>query len=336
MQDFDVRAFDRWCRDVGPVLADFRAACIHRNRRKAGKELGKEGCNVGKAVTKLEELLKEDLGGGSLIDRGEPRKVYPTEAGEAVLQYCEELYALRSRLLDRLKYLQHGSEIRVATTNYAWIAYGNALEAAYRKRRPDGVVNFGDQFYSQDRVWEEIERDVLEGRADIGVYSFPPSRANQVSPDLAVLNWVEEEFVLVLSGPAANNVKAETISLRDLPSLPRVVHYSRSLGFDRTDTIEDYLRREDVLKRYPGDWLLGVNTISEIQNTLLHKDGISFLPWPAVECEHRKGTLRAYRLNHPMRPRTIRIICRLHTSRRAVADFVQAAATLEVKRSFPH
>jgi len=331
--DLDVREFEQWCRRVLPEMATFQAACEFKTRRRAGDKLGKEGQNVGKSIVRLEAFLKDYLAGGTFIDHNEPRLVSPTEAGEALLTSCHELAAIRARLLETLTRLQRGSEVRLAMTHYAWLAYGSSLEAAYKKRRPNGTVNFGNEFYGQDRVWEDIERVVQDGRADLGVYSFPPTRSKLVPRDLIVRNWIEEEIVLVMPPGLVRTSKA-SIALSSLPHLPRVVHYSRSLNFDRTDTIQQYLKSQKVLHRYKGDWLLGVNTIAEMKDTLRHKGGMSFLPWPTVEHEYRQGILQVFRLNPPMRPRVIKIICRLHTSRGAIRDFLKAAATLEGRRNF--
>jgi DNA-binding transcriptional LysR family regulator len=335
MKEFDPRDFEDWCREVLPELATFQAACHYGNRTRAGTAVGKRGPNVGKSISRLEILFRSQLQGGSFIDRTEPRKVVPTEAGEELVRFCEEVSTLRAKFLENMERLQKSSEIRLAMTHYAWLAYGNALEAAYRERRPGGQINFGDKFYGQDKVWHDIEQEVAAGRSDIGVYSFPNSRKREVPVGLAVRNWIEEEIVLVLPGRAPENPRGATISLKDLGKFPRIVHYSRSLGFDRTATIEQYLRRQKILREYRGEWLLGVNTISEIKETLLQKGGMSFLPWPTIENEHASGALRAYHLNPPMRPRIMKIICRLHTSRRAIADFMKAAASLEGERRFP-
>jgi DNA-binding transcriptional LysR family regulator len=331
--DIDVRVFEQWCRQVLPDLATFYAACSYKNRSKAGDKLGKRGQNVGKSITRLERLLKDFLGGGWLIDHNEPRSVISTEAGEELFRYCQELASSRARVLDNLTRLQRGSEVRLAMTHYAWLAYGSALEAAYKQQRPDGIVNFGDKFYGQDRVWEDIEQEIVKGKADIGVYSFPPSRQKDLPKNLSARDWIEEEIVLVVPKGFVKSAKS-TISLANLPAFPRVVHYSRSLNFDRTDTIERYLKHQNVRDRFAGDWLLGVNTISEIKDTLLHKGGMSFLPWPTVEREYRKGMLEVFRLSPPMRPRVMKIICRLHTSRGAIRDFLRAAYTLDGPRVF--
>jgi DNA-binding transcriptional LysR family regulator len=150
--DNDVRALERWCRYVLPEIATFQAACTYRIRRKAGDKLGKRGQNVGKSIARLETGLKDYLSGGSLIDHNEPRLVSPTEAGDALLACCREISESRARLLETLALLQRGSEVRLAMTHYAWLAYGAALEAAYEKRRSGGTVNFGNKFYGQDRV----------------------------------------------------------------------------------------------------------------------------------------------------------------------------------------
>lgn len=331
----DARALEHWCREILPELGTFRAACLYKTRAKAGSMLGKEGQNVGKSITRLEHLLQDSLNGGSFVDHADAKKVSPTEAGEELRDYCEKVASLSCDFLDRLKDLQYGSKIRIAMTDYAWLAYGTALETAYKERRPDGVVDYGGKVYSQDKVWKEIEKEVVEGRADIGVYSFPPTRRKEVPAGLAMRNWIEEEYVLVLPGGAEEKFKGEIVSLRNLPVLPQIVHYDRSLDFDRTRTIEQYLRRQKVRDRFKGDWLFGVNAISEIKNTLQKKGGMSFLPWPTVEQEHNEGKLRAYKLNPPMRPRVMKLIFRLHGSRHAVVDFLKAAASLEGKRTFP-
>lgn len=111
--------------------------------------------------------------------------------------------------------------------------------------------------------------------ADVGVYSFPDSRKREISPSLAVRNWIDEEIVLVLPAGTPGLRDTSTISLRDLDELPRVVHYGRALGFDRTHTIEEYLKRQEVFRRYKEDWLLGVNTIAEIRDTLLRSWGLT-------------------------------------------------------------
>ena len=102
MKEFDAEQFEDWCREVLPELATFRAACVFGNRRKAGTTVGKQGPNVGKSISRLETLFSELLNGGSLIDRAEPRKVIPTEAGEELLRYCDQVDALRAQLLKEL------------------------------------------------------------------------------------------------------------------------------------------------------------------------------------------------------------------------------------------
>lgn len=101
MKDFDPKIFEDWCREVIPELATFQAACVYGNRRIAGTAIGKQGPNVGKSITRLEALFHKQLNGGSLIDRAEPRKVVPTEAGEELQRYCDQVDALRSNFWRR-------------------------------------------------------------------------------------------------------------------------------------------------------------------------------------------------------------------------------------------
>ncbi|HTV56940.1 MAG TPA: LysR family transcriptional regulator [Terriglobia bacterium] len=339
MSDFEARKNERWCRDVLAELGTFHAACVYKTRRLAGTKLGKEGQSVGRSIARLESLLKDALNGGFLIDPSEERKVIPTDAGKVLELYCEELIAARARLLSRFADLQQSTRLRIATTHYAWMAYGSELQRVYRQACPDGVLDHGDNFWQQDRVWNEIEARVLQGLADVGIYSFPPTRAKEVPEDLEVVNWIDEEFVLVFSKDLARLVKRDQISILDfsllVPFLPKVVHYKRELNFDRTDLIEEYLRRQRVLPRFDGDWLSGVDTIEEMKATLLKGGAISLLPWPTVAEEHLQGRLKAYPLNLPMRPRVIRLLFRRHNCRRSVTTFLNAAATIGGARRFP-
>lgn len=340
MSIMEIRSNDRFFREILPELPAFHAACFYKTRAEAGTRLDKEGQTVGRSISKLEMLLKEPLSGGFLVDPKEQRKVEPTDAGNLLSQFYEDVVARKDALITQLTTLQRSSEIRVATTSYAWLAYELDLVAAYQALRPDGALNPGGNFWEQDRVWEEIETEVLQGHADVGLYSFPPSRRREFPDGLDLINWVEEEFVLVVPKTIARQVKRDRISVRELsqilPQMPQVVHYRRDLGFDRTDLIEDYLRRQRVLSKYDGDWLLGVNTIAEIKETLFRKGGISFLPWPAVTQEHNAGMLTAYPLTQRgMRPRAMKIIYRPHNCRNAVTDFIRAAKSLGRSRRFP-
>jgi len=332
---FDVRRFDWFCREIMPEVATFLTVANLGNRSQAAIKLGKTGPTIGKSLTRLEEALRGELNGGFLIDHDEPRKVEPTDAGNLLKEFCRKLEAESDLFLDRLEALQRGSEIRLATTNYAWLDYGATLRAAYQQRRPDGTINFGDKLYSQDKVWDEIEKEVSEGRADIGIYSYPPTRSKKVPSELSTLDWIEEEIVLVVAGRRRNTAQDFARLMASLPDYGRVVHYDRSLHFDRTDTIEKYLKEYNVYKKYPrGQWLLGVSNILEIKAHLAKAGGVSFLPWPTVEKEYQSGMFQVYRLKPRMRPRLLKIICRKHNSRPSVVDFIRAAGTLKGPRNF--
>ena len=340
MAEFDTRAFKSFCEHVLSRLATFQTACETETRAEAGRVLGIGGQAVGKAIKGIEHSLKEPLNDESLIDHSGPLTVVPTEAGEMFLSFARQIRSISIQFYAQLDALQHTGDIRLAMTRSAWLAYGNELREAYSKLRPEGRVNFGNEFYSRDRVWDDIEKSVLNKEADFGIYSFPPSRMAKHSrhrtplDGLAMHALTEEEIVLVFPGDSPHKPKGRQVYLKKLPFLQQVVHYRRSLGFDRTATIEAYLGQEGALQRYTGDWLLGVDSISEIKDTLIRYGGMSFLPWPDVEREHRIHSLQAYRLVPRMRPRTIWLSYRSQTSRPALKDFLKAAATIPKKRDF--
>ncbi len=336
MADFDDRAFKEFSENILQRLAIFQTACSSVSRVEAGIKLGIDGSWVSKTILKLEEELKQELNGGTLIDHSGPLAVVPTAAGEKLLELACKVRADSERFLNELTMMQRNADIRLAMTRSAWVAYGRELEAEYKAVCPEGSLNFGDEFYSRDQVWDAIEQSVLQGRADAGIYTYPPSRDKKhlVPPGLAIQPWIEEEIVLVFPGDSPRRPKASIVSLHNLPYLERIVHYRRSLSFDRTTSIEAYLKQEKVLKRYAHDWLLGVDTISEIKDTLVRMGGMSFLPWPDVKHEHERGTLQAFKLKPPMRPRSVKIAYRLHNSRPALIKFRAATAKLQGKREF--
>ena len=57
----------------------------------------------------------------------------------------------------------------------------------------------------------------------------------------------EEEMVLVFPGDNPNRPKGKQVSLKKLSTVQPVVHYRRSLGFDRTSTIEPIWGRKASL-----------------------------------------------------------------------------------------
>lgn len=201
MGDFDSRAFKRFCEDVLSKLATFQTACEAASRSDAGRVLGIGGQAVGKAIKGLEASLKGPLNNEPLIDHSGPLTVVPTEAGEMLLSFAQQIRTLSIQFYTQPNTAQHSGNVRLAMTRSAWLAYGNALRTAYSNIRPDGAVTFGNAFYSRDRVWDDIERTVLRGDADFGVYSFPPSRTlgrgkKSCLPDgLAIHALTEEEIV---------------------------------------------------------------------------------------------------------------------------------------------
>jgi DNA-binding transcriptional LysR family regulator len=335
MHPLDQRRFDRFCREVLPEIATFSTLYNLRNRSQAGKALGKTGPAVTKAIARLEEALRRELRGGSLIDHEEPQRAEPTDAGELLRTFCETLETESARFLDRLNARQRSSEIRLAITHYAYLSYGPTLEAAYRSRTADGTLNIGDRLYSQDKVWDDIESQVLHGSADVGIYSYPPTRSHEVSSDLSSLDWITEEMVLVVPASRLGASVSFATAIRNLPDYGPVVHYHASLRFDRTETIADFLKNHRLIDQYPeGRWLLGVNNILEIKEHLKRKGGVSFLPWPTVQDEYRDGIFRVFRLKPQMRPRLLKVITRKHNEKPAVTDFMKACASMKGPRRF--
>jgi DNA-binding transcriptional LysR family regulator len=334
VQELDIRRNEKFFREIMPELATFHAAYLYETRSEAAGMLGKDATNVSRSIIKLETLL-----GCRLVDPKEKKSVKLTDAGVKLLKFAEGVMRLKDGFYLELTDLNDGSDITVATTNYAWLTYAEELEGSYRNINREGSLNPGKGFWQQDRVWEELEESVLKGQADVGIYSYPPSRKKEFPKDLTQIDWIEEEYVFVVPAKIAAEVKRDRLSISDLAGvmadLPRVVHYRREHKFDRTALIEQYLKQQRVLSRYPDDWLFGANTIDEIKHTLIERGGISFLPWPTVAKEHKLNTLKAFPIRPALRPRVMKIIHRAHGCRKAVDDFIRAAKRVSYSRKFP-
>ncbi|HMD21067.1 MAG TPA: hypothetical protein VKH40_12135, partial [Alloacidobacterium sp.] len=164
MADFDDRTFKEFSEKILQRLAIFDTACSSVSRVEAGHKLGIDGSWVAKTILKLEEELKNELNGGTLIDHSGPLAVVPTAAGDKLLELARKVRADSERFLNELAQMQRNAEIRLAMTRSAWLAYGHELEAQYKAVCPEGKLNFGDEFYSRDQVWDAIEQSVLQGR----------------------------------------------------------------------------------------------------------------------------------------------------------------------------
>lgn len=89
MADFDDRAFKEFSENILQRLAIFQTACSSVSRVEAGIKLGIDGSWVSKTILKLEEELKQELNGGTLIDHSGPLAVVPTAAGEKLLELSD-------------------------------------------------------------------------------------------------------------------------------------------------------------------------------------------------------------------------------------------------------
>ena len=336
MAEFDAREFRNFSKHILHKLAVFETACSSGSRIEAGQKLGIDGSQVGKIILELERDLKDVLNGATLIDHSGPLAVVPTNAGRRLWQFAQSIRSASATFVNDLEAMQRSKDIRLAVTHSALLAYAHDLEREYKLVCPEGTLNWGDEFPSRDKVWDDIETRLLEGKADAGIYTYPPSRDKKklVPAGIAVHPWIEEEMVLVISKKSDVLPKERVVSLQNLPKLERIVHYRRALEFERTTTIEAYLKQQKVLKRYAGDWLSGEDSITAIKDALIRRGGMSFLPWPDVQHEYEQKTLRVYKLDPPMRPRTVRIAFMLNASLPALAKFRMATARLKGQRTF--
>lgn len=163
-------------------LRTFVAVARHRSFTRAAQELHLSQPAVSRQIEALEAAL-----GTPLLSR-QARRVLLTESGRCLLDYAERLLALADqaeRALAELRDLESGRLFVAAGTtpgNYLL----PALLAAFQARHP------GIDARMAVHPSGEVERLVLDGRADLGVAAGPLR-----SSHLRAVPYAEDELVLL-------------------------------------------------------------------------------------------------------------------------------------------
>ncbi len=165
----------------------------------------------------------------------------------------------------------------------------------------------------------EVYDAVLNGRADIGLVSYPDPL-----PELAAVLLRSERMILAChpGHPLADN---DVVRVQDLEGEP-LISFERGLKL-RTD-VDRYLRRHGVSMRVAMEF----DNIETIKQAVEIGAGLSILPEPTVCKEVRAGTLRAIDLFGSELRRPIGLI---HRERRVltptISRFVELLERVDVE-----
>src|SRR5262249_1175384 len=213
------------------------------------------------AVTQIVHQLEKRLG-VMLIDRSS-RPPKPTAEGRRYADACKSLVD---------EFLSVEMSIRKANADVA----GNIRVAAIYSVGLGDMGQIVDQFVEKHpRVTVQIEylhpkevyQKVLDGRADLGLVSFPRSLRQ-----LAVLPWRQEPMVLACppSHPLAHRKVVRPAQLRG----QKYVCFHKDLVIRRK--VDDYLREHGVTIQATSEF----DNIENIKEAIEASAGIALLPEP--------------------------------------------------------
>jgi DNA-binding transcriptional LysR family regulator len=305
------------CCKLFPDLAAYFYAIETGDRPKAANRVSKRPQGVGKHLLHLEEKLKDRLNGATLIDWDKKKQVIPTEVGLLLFNYVQDVFNRTDAMLEEFHRMQYGNQIRVASIHAAWAAYGKLWEEAFKRTASDASID--PQIIGGDRYNERIAIEVLEGRAEIGITSYPP----KVPYPFTAQPLQDQELRLVFRSDYPNLPKQNTVRLTDVlldDHQLRVAIHSPTLAAPLAEEIRNYLQHRPIFQW--GTAIHGVN-IAELKDAVISfANTCSILPADAVAQEINNGTFKAYSLD-PEPPRwKWGVIYRANTSRPAVKAFI--------------
>lgn len=217
--------------------------------------------------------------GVSLIDRTR-RPWRLTPEGHVFFQGCCELVERYRRLEEAVRRTRARPEalVRVAAIYSVGPGLLNRYVRRFAERMPGTEVHL--EFLHPDRVVESV----LEGKADVGIVSFPRPR-----PGLAVVPWREEPMALAC--PRGHRFAgARAVPPSDLQDEPFVA-FDRGLEIRRR--IDRYLGRNGVAVQV----VMEFDNVEAIKRAVEAGSGIALLPRPALERERKMRTLEAVPLS---------------------------------------
>lgn len=240
-----------------------------RSFSKAADGRGVTQSAASQAIQHLEETL-----GVELIDRS-TRPLSLTVAGKDYYVELKEILSDYRRLEDRIISAGSGRQgpIQIAAIYSVGLSYMPEAKEEFARLYPGIDVRIS---YGQN---EAVIENVVSGRAEIGLVSFPKS-----TKQIIAVPWQKEPVRLVCAAghPLAKQTEAE---LSDLDSM-EMVGFDRSLELRRM--IDAQLKRSGIRVDFRNEF----DNADSIVRAIQANDGAGFLPEAAVRRETATGALR--------------------------------------------
>ena len=244
------------------------------NLTHAANALGYAQSSVTAQIQKLEEQY-----GAPLFERY-GRKLRPTQAGETLIHYAQEILALHGQAKAALAQHETGT-ITIGIIETLAAFYLPSVLRAFRQTYPNVTITL------QAGTELTIVQAVKEGRCDLGlVLDVLPS-----DPDLVCLPIRKEEFVIV-APPDSPYSHTQALTILDIAHERLILTEE---GCTYRALLLHALKQSSVTYQIACEF----GSIEAIKQCVMCGLGIAFLPRIAVQSEFDQGMLRGVPLAIP-------------------------------------
>lgn len=246
------------------------------------------------AASQIVHMLEDRLN-SQLIDRS-TRPLRLTPVGQVYYEGCKRLLQEYYDLEDSIRCgrPQHVATVEVAAIYSVSMSDLGQLQNRFRVLYPHALVHV--DYVHPDQVYEKV----LEGKADLGLLSFPRKLR-----ELVVKPWHEEPMVLACP-PEHPLAASRTVKPAQLQG-QKFIAFHHDLAIRRH--IDRFLRKHGVKVEIECEF----DTIENIKHAIIDgQTGIALLPEPTLRNEIRAGTLASCPLEGATLARPLGVIYRRH------------------------
>jgi DNA-binding transcriptional LysR family regulator len=273
----------------------------HGSFSKAARARNVSQSLASQAVHQLEERL-----GTQLIDRS-MRPFRLTAAGRTYFDGCSEILGQFVALEDRVRDLGHcvAGRLSVVAIYSVGLLEMDTVIQLYRERFPDVAVSL--EYLTPAEVYAQVH----DGRAELGIVSFPPDRG-----EFATIPWQTQPMAAVL--PAGHSLAGcKSLQVKQLQS-EKLIAFRADLAIRRH--IDAWLQEAGVELVVEHEF----DNIENVKRAVEIGAGVSILPLPTVQRETEIGTLVAIPFSDVAWERPLGIIHRRQIAPRAAArEFIE-------------
>ncbi|MGZ3716299.1 MAG: LysR family transcriptional regulator [Ktedonobacterales bacterium] len=238
----------------------------------AANALGYAQSSVTTQMQKLEEQY-----GVPLFER-HGRKLKPTQAGETLIHYAQQILALHSEAKAALAQQETGT-LTIGVIETLATYYLPPILRAFRQDCPNVAITL------QAGTEPSIVQAVKDGRCDLGLVLDVLA----ADPDLVCVPLRKEEFVVIASPESHYCQECESMTVEELAQARLILTED---GCTYRALLLHALKQRGVAYQIAGEF----GSIEAIKQCVAAGVGIAFLPRAAVEMEIEQGKLWGYPL----------------------------------------